>query len=122
MSPGEVMAAIEELGGKALVLKLAREHGGTRLYVSDAPRSEFVEIVGEEVARKLVIRVGAGRFMVPMSTARGQRGRAAAAAELIAKGVPLHDVALACDIHLRTAERIKASVTQGAQQPDLFRK
>lgn len=122
MTPAEVMTAIEEVCGSGVALEMTRRYGGTRYYVSDAPGSEFVALVGEVAARKVVVRVGAGRFMVPMSTTRGQRGRARAAAEMIARGVPLPEVAKACDIHLRTAERIKAAVVQAEQQPDMFRR
>lgn len=105
--PG-ILKDVEEVAGIAAALELARVHGGTEIKVSDAEGSALVKVVGQKAAAELVDRLARGRVMVPMATVRGQKGRLAAAAEMMAKGASAEEAARACDIHSRTAWRAKA--------------
>jgi len=105
--PG-ILKDVEEVAGTAAALKLAERHGGTMISLSAVEGSAFASIVGRAAAMELVLRLGRGKVMVPMANVRGQKGRRAKAAELIAKGASVRDVALACDIHERTGWRVKA--------------
>jgi hypothetical protein len=112
MSLPGLLKDVEEVAGTAVALELARQHGGTMISISDADGSALVLVVGKAAAAVLVERLARGKVMVPMATARGQAGRRAAAAEMLAKGASAQDAARACDIHTRTAWRAK-SKTKG---------
>lgn len=117
--PG-ILADVEELAGVAIALRLARELGGTEINLSDADGSLLVRAIGKENARALVKRRQRGeRVVVPMATARGQKGRRANAAAMAAAKATTRQIALACDMHMRTAKRVKKAVKQGARL-DLF--
>lgn len=111
--PG-ILAEISAVAGEAVALKLARERGGTEVQISDKPGSAFVELVGLPAARKIVKALHAGKMTIPMATARGARARRANAARMLAKGATETQTALACDIHARTARRIRAKVKTGS--------
>lgn len=118
--PG-ILADVEAVAGTAAALRLARLRGGTLIYISDRPGSDLVKLLGRPAATALVERLGPGEMMTPMAQARGQRGRRAAAAQMLAKGSTVREAALACDIHTRTAWRVKARVGQGISgAADLF--
>ena len=103
--PG-ILGEIATAAGEAAALKLARERGGTEVQISARKDSAFVRIVGQAAAEKIVKAFGNGKVLVPMATARGQRGRREAAARMLAAKKTQTEVALACDIHERTARRI----------------
>jgi hypothetical protein len=107
--PG-ILKDVAEVAGVANALELARRHGGTEIKISDADGSALVAIVGKAAAAELVKRLARGKMMVPMANVRGQKGRRAAAAEMMAKHASARDAALACDIHERTAWRAKAKL------------
>lgn len=119
--PG-ILAQIEAAAGQAVALKLARERGGTEVQISARAGSAFVELVGQVAATKIAKAVGAGKATIPMATARGARARRANAARMLANGATETQTALACDIHARTARRIRAKVAAdpSAAQPGLF--
>lgn len=120
--PG-ILADIAEVAGEAAALELARECGGLQISLSDAEGSTLARAVGADKAKAIVSALGRGRVIVPMATARGQRGRQRAAAELLAKGATGREVALACDVHIRTAWRAKARLARprdSDQNGDLF--
>lgn len=122
MSLPNLLADVEAVAGTAAALRLARMRGGTKITISARPGSALVKILGQTAATALVARVGGGEVMVPMAHGRGQKGRQAAAAMMISKGAKVREVALACDIHERTAWRVKRRM-DGAidpDQPDLF--
>lgn len=120
--PG-VLAEIETAAGTAAALKLARARGGSVIKISDHPRSVLHGIVGAEAAQAIVAALGRIEVLIPMATARGQRGRQAAALELAVKGASALQIAMACDVHTRTAWRAKAharDVSKDAPNRDLF--
>lgn len=105
--PG-ILGEIEAAAGPAAALIIARERGGTELSLSDRPGSALVKLVGEESARKIVLAVGKGSYTIPMATVRGQGARRAKAAAMLAQGATETEVARACDVHVRTARRVRA--------------
>lgn len=111
--PG-ILGDISDAAGEAVALKLARERGGTEVQISDKPGSAFVDLLGLHAARRIVKALGTGKATIPMATARGARARRANAARMLAEGATETQTALACDIHARTARRIRAKVRTGS--------
>lgn len=119
----QLLAAVEKAAGITAALKLAQDHGGTQISLSAARGSVLVKSVGADAAKAIVKALGHGRVLVPMATARGQQGRRAAAAEMLAKGATVSQVVQALDVHNRTAWRIKAKAKEEPdKQWDLFGK
>lgn len=118
--PG-ILADVADVAGVRVALELARRHGGQVLNVSDVKGTAFVLAVGEEAARLLVQRIGRARVVVPMAQVRGQNGRRAALAAMLANDATVSQAAEACDVHTRTAWRVKARVKdEPGDQPSLF--
>ena len=121
--PG-ILGEIATAAGEAAALKLARERGGTEVQISARKDSAFVGIVGQAAADKIVKAFGNGKVLVPMATARGQRGRREAAARMLAAGRTQTEVALACDIHERTTrrvlERARTAKARNPAQRDMY--
>lgn len=103
-----VLAVIAEAAGPAAALKLARELGGTELKLSARRGGKLARIVGHAEARAIVEALGHTKITVPMANLRGARGRREAAARMLREGASAARAALACDVHERTAWRIKA--------------
>ncbi|CAN5611831.1 hypothetical protein BH10PSE5_BH10PSE5_01430 [soil metagenome] len=119
----KLLAEVEKAAGVGVALKLAQDHGGTQISLSAAKGSVLTKSVGQAAAALIVKALGHGRVVVPMATARGQRGRRAAAAEMLAKGATINEVVSALDVHNRTAWRIKAKAKEEpAKRWDLFGK
>lgn len=116
----KILAEIEAIAGTAVALKVASEFGGTRINLSSAEGSALVEAVGKDEAEKIVRALGQGRQDIPMADLRGQRGRRALAARMFANGATVREVALACDIHERTAWRVKSGPKDDPEAPTLF--
>lgn len=108
MSLPGILNDVAEVAGLAKALELAREHGGTEISISDADGSVLVRIVGKPAAAVLVERLARVKVVVPMANQRGAKARRARAAELLGSGQSTLKTALACDIHQRTAKRIRA--------------
>lgn len=119
--PG-ILGAVEELAGVEAALQLAREYGGTQISLSDAPGALLVRLIGQEAASAIVQRIGRGKVVVPMATARGQKGRRAQAAALLSKDATATQVALACDMHTRTVWRVKKALKEDGSLPLFDRK
>ncbi|MFN3513439.1 MAG: hypothetical protein ACK41C_10360 [Phenylobacterium sp.] len=113
-----ILAEIADAAGLDVALKLARDFGGTDISLSDAKGSVLSGAVGQAAAAKIVQRLGRGKVTVPMANLRGQKGRRAAAAALLAKGASARQVALATDMHTRSAFRVKAATKK--PKGDLF--
>lgn len=113
-----ILGIVEKFGGAGAADRLALQAGGTEMKLSARRGSRLVELVGEEAAKAVVDAYGATKVVIPMGHLRGARGRRAAAAQLLAKGVPQAQVALTVDVHQRTVERIAAKTRDDT--PDLF--
>ena len=105
--PG-ILAKISEVAGEGAALQLARELGGTELKISGRKGGKLARIVGDEAAALIAEALGPEKVTIPMAHLRGQAGRRRAAAKMLAADVPVAKVAAACDIHERTAWRVKA--------------
>lgn len=103
------LAMLVDIVGEAPALKLAQAYGGTKIYISARPNGKVAKQLGVELAQKLVTELGAGHFLVPLGPTGGQTGRRLRAAMMLAKGHSSSAVARAVDIHVRTAERIRAA-------------
>lgn len=104
--PG-VLGVIERVAGKDAATKLALRAGGTVMTFSPRPSGALAKIVGPEAAKAIVAELGAEKYTIPMAHLRGQKGRRAVAARLLAQGASSAQTSLACDIHERTARRIR---------------
>lgn len=114
--PG-ILSAIARVTNAGVALRLAQARGGTEMTFSARRESALSKLVGQESARKIVDELGASRFMIPMASARGQHGRRAAVRKMLAEGATLNQAALACDVHVRTARRIKNPKQKPAPAP-----
>lgn len=104
--PG-ILAKVAEVAGEDAATQLALRAGGTVMTFSGRPRGALAKIVGPEAAKAIAKALGAEKFTIPMAHLRGQKGRRAAAARLLERGASSKGAALACDIHERTARRIR---------------
>lgn len=116
--PG-ILGQIEDVVGTAAALKLARERGGTEMKFSGRRGGALARIVGDLNAAKITDLLGAEKYCIPMATARGERGRREAAAQLIAKGATTREAALAVDVHQRTIERLRGRCKIVPKEPKL---
>jgi hypothetical protein len=78
--------------------------------LSASVRGPLAKLVGVEPARAIVADLGFGPYIIPMGSVRGPAGRRAAAAKLMAGGANAQEAALACDIHERTARRVRTNL------------
>lgn len=109
--PG-ILAEIAEVAGEAAALQLARTLGGTELKVSGRPKGALAKVVGATAAAKIAAALGPTKILVPMASARGQRGRREQVAKMLAEGASARQAALACDVHTRTVERVSRKVRE----------
>lgn len=107
MSLPGVLGEIAEVAGDAAALKLARALGGTEIKLSARKGGKLARIVGLDQAKAIVEAMGPEKITVPMAGMRGARGRREHAARLMRDGASSTQAALACDIHERTARRIR---------------
>ncbi|MFN3858402.1 MAG: helix-turn-helix domain-containing protein [Caulobacter sp.] len=112
MSLPGLLGRIAEIAGEAAALNLARELGGQELKISGRPGGKLARIVGDEAAAAIADAFGPEKITVPMAHLRGQKGRRAAAARMMAAGATVTQAARACDIHERTAWRARADEPQ----------
>lgn len=116
--PG-ILGTIATVAGEAAALKLARELGGTTIKLSADPAGKLATVVGVEAAEAMVKEWSQGYFLtIPMAHLRGAGARRAQVARMIESKVPTAKAALACDVHDRTAKRIKARLKELAEDPD----
>jgi hypothetical protein len=112
--PG-IAGQIEQAIGLDLTVRLLKRRGGCELHI---PRrvagSTLAEIVGEDAAAKIVAALGPGKVLLPCGHLRGQFARRADAKAMLRAGKSLLEVALTCDIHTRTASRLRAEIEREA--------
>ena len=101
---GEIEAAI----GLDATVTLLRARGGTEIEVPvRAKGSLLVKLIGLEAAETLIETMGPGRLTLPCASLRGARAREAKAMQMLRDGASNSEVALACDMHVRTAGRLR---------------
>jgi len=120
--PG-VLALIAEEISVDLAVRLAKARGGREIYIPDGPgpTSTLAELVGLESARNLYKLLGHGKMLVPAGNFSGQTGRRQRIAMLLEQGMSHSLIAAELDVHLRTVERVAASL-RDTRQLDLFLK
>lgn len=112
--PG-IAGEIEEAIGFERAVVLLRARGGTEISIpKKAEGSALAAIIGDGATEQLIDAFGAGKLVLPCAAQRGQ-GRAdaerrEAARELLKAGQSLQQVALACDVTVRTASRYRAEL------------
>lgn len=117
-----IAAQIEDVIGHELTMHLLRMRGGTEITIPvRAAGSMLAGIIGEAEAAALSNTIGAGKIVLPMAQARGVGGRRARAMRMLQKGASVAQVALACDLHVRTVANYRAAMDDdaGSDQMDL---
>lgn len=109
--PG-VLALIAEEVGEDVAVRLAEARGGRAIYIPKTPKSntELSLIVGLDPARELSKLLGHGALMVPCGNIGGAGGRRARIEALWHQGLSQAQIAAEVDVHLRTVERVVASL------------
>lgn len=98
---------VAEILGAEATQKLILRRGGTEMKISGRATGPFAKIVGAAAAKAVVDQIGAVKITIPMATARGQKGRRAMVARLLAQGGKLSATALTADVHERTVRRVR---------------
>ena len=121
--PG-LAGTIEDLIGLDLTVKLLKARGGTDVKIPEKPQNTLLgEIVGHEAAQILIDELPPGVITLPCSHMRGRDAdrmdRKRRAIGMLLEGKSLREVALACDIHLKTAKTYRAEIKDGRHgKPD----
>lgn len=107
--PG-IAGEIEEVIGLDAAVTLVRARGGTDIEIPKRAAGSYLEgLVGADAAAALISHFGHGRLGLPCAHLRGagaeRARRKARALEMLQAGRSQREVALACDLHLRTVER-----------------
>lgn len=105
--PG-ILGTVAEVAGDRAAQTLALKLGGCELKISGRKNGKLAQLVGDEAARKIAAALGPEKVTIPMAHLRGQRGRREAAAQMMREGATAAQAAQACDVHERTAWRVKA--------------
>lgn len=108
------LALVEEKGGADAATRLALRAGGTEMKLSARPTSPLAKIVGAEIARAVFEELGPVKVTIPMAHLRGQRGRQAAAAQMLAEGHSHNQVAQTVDVHERTVRRVREAMKKSS--------
>ncbi|MCB5198576.1 hypothetical protein LGQ03_04935 [Loktanella sp. TSTF-M6] len=121
--PG-IAGEIEDAIGLELTAKLLRARGGTEVNIPTRPGPNYVtELLGADATQRLIDVMGAGRIVLPCGHMRGRDAERIArrdkAMAMLAAGRSLREVALQCDLHLRTVERYNAERDRTIDQPKL---
>ncbi len=121
--PG-VLALIADEISLDLAVRLAELKGGREIYIpkNPGPETSLARMVGLENARLLFQTLGNGKLLVPAGNIGGQTGRRQRVAMLLDQGVSHSDIAAKVDVHLRTVERVAATLRDPDRenQGDLF--
>lgn len=108
--PG-IAAEIEKAIGLDLTMKLLKRRGGTQIAIPvKACGSQLAEIVGVAAAEKIITAIGHGKITLPCAWLRGAKARRAEAFRMLEAGASLLEVALACDMHIRTVSNYRAEL------------
>ncbi len=117
--PG-IAGQIEALIGLDLTMKLLRERGGTGVMIPTRARGTVLAgIIGEEATETLIRELGHGPITLPCATLRGAGARRLVALEMLRQGASLREVALACDMHVRSVSRLRARLKDDDRQGKL---
>lgn len=109
--PG-VLGLISREVGIDCAIDLAKARGGRSVWIPKNPNPDhaIVSIVGLEEAIQLSRLLGVGNVLIPCGNIGGAAGRRARIERLLAEGVPNGQIAAEVDVHIRTVERVAASL------------
>ncbi|MEW5687214.1 MAG: helix-turn-helix domain-containing protein [Pseudomonadota bacterium] len=113
--PG-ILAKIAEVAGESAATRLALAAGGTTMTFSARPNSALAKIVGAVAAAQIAEELGPVKYAIPMAHLRGEKGRRAAAAQMLAQGATASQVAKSVDVHQRSIHRVKARMRRAHQE------
>lgn len=104
-----VLQQVADAAGPAAAIKLAKDHGGTRLYIPRAPtpKSVLSRSVGQEAAERIAAALGFGFVNVPLGPRIWDRRVVAAVGELLARKKSVPQIAWQLGITERTVYRCK---------------
>ncbi|MFC4214007.1 helix-turn-helix domain-containing protein [Pseudophaeobacter arcticus] len=121
--PGVLAFIADEISDK-LAVRLAELKGGREVYIpkNPGPETSLAKLVGLENARLLYEHLGSGKLLVPAGNIGGQTGRRQRVAMLLDQGLSHSEIAAEVDVHLRTVERVAASLRdpESKNQGDFF--
>lgn len=117
--PG-ILGEIAIIAGSRAAERLALRHGGQELKLSSQAGSALAKTVGVEAAAAIVAAIGPVKVTIPMAHLRGTRARRAAVAKLLADGMSNAKAAETCDVHERTARRVREAMRGHNSAPSLF--
>ena len=114
--PGVLTLIAEEIG-EAVAVHLAEARGGRYIYVPKTPKAhaELSRIVGLEAAQQLSKLLGHGTLLVPCGNIGGAGGRRARIEALWRQGLTKAQIATKVDVHIRTVERVVASLRDDSE-------
>lgn len=121
--PG-IAGEIEDIIGLDLTVKLLKARGGTAINIpARSGPNVMTSLIGAQATEALIKAKGAGRIVLPCGHMRGRDAdriaRRTRAEQMLADGHSMQDVALACDLHLRTVERYNAERDRPDTQGEL---
>ncbi len=113
---GILMEIAEELGD-GVALTLSKERGGREIYIPKNPKPthELSKVVGLEAAESLSKMLGHGNLEIPCGPMRGEAGRRSRIKDLWNSGKSNAQIAAEVDVHIRTVERVVASIKSDDQ-------
>jgi uncharacterized protein YerC len=115
--PGVLAFIADEISDK-LAVRLAELKGGREVYIpkNPGPETSLAKLVGLENACLLYKHLGSGKLLVPAGNIGGQTGRRQRVAMLLDQGLSHSEIAAEVDVHLRTVERVAASLRDPERQ------
>jgi hypothetical protein len=115
-----ILGVVARHAGEKAMLRLVAQRGGTKMKLSARATGPLSAIIGQAAACAVVEEAGQGPWVIPMIHVRGARARRATAAQMLTAGATAQQVALAVDIHERTARRVRHKMKLDPKHPDLF--
>lgn len=116
---GEIAAVI----GPGLAARVAEHLGGQYVWLAARPSAQnpLVRVIGRQCAEAVAAALGPNqKLVIPCGGFRGQSGRRRKIAALLAQGRSHNSIAQEIRCHVRTVERVAASMAPDAGQPSLF--
>lgn len=118
--PGVLSLIAEEIS-EEVAIKLAKAKGGRPVYIPDAPKAQhgLSKIVGLDNAILISTLLGRGEVVIPYGGMGGEAGHRAGRWERIKalrkQGLSGAEIAAEVDVHIRTVERVIASLADDRQ-------
>ncbi len=113
------LGEVAEVAGREAAEALARAYGGQRIKIPNKPteKTALTKAVGLEAARRIAEHFGTDDKVVPMGYFRGRGARMARMARLIEQGASNNEIAAACEVHMRTVQRLHRKIENQDQLP-----